>query len=294
MRTGEDPLRLSLSPGPPREESPRPRVPAPVAARGVSQGGGASRRGSERKRRLARGDWLLVPQDPPQEFPLQRSRELRDELDDPRQLVDRDVLAAAVEDLLLQLIAARVAGLQDDERLDVLAADRVGNPDHARVGYGGVLQESVLDLLGTDAVAGALDQVLLARHEAQVSVLVYRAEVADQNPPFADHGLLLLQQAILERAPVDRSRGTTGIEPAQLSRLGDLAFLRDDLDLVPGDRGADRSRLDLPVGHAGHEDVHHLRSAQALVDLLVEASLPVEIGLGRQRLAAARQDAQAR
>src|SRR5512141_1550951 len=104
---------------------------------------------------LARGDELLVPQDPPQEFSLQRARKLRDELDDPRQLVDRDVFPTAVEDLLLQLIGGRIARFQNDECLDVLPADGIGDPDHAGVGHGGMLQESVLDLLGADPVARA-------------------------------------------------------------------------------------------------------------------------------------------
>ncbi len=59
---------------------------------------------------------------------MQRARKFRDELDDPRQLVDCDVLAAAVDDLLLQLLAARVAGFQEDESLDVLPADGVEQP----------------------------------------------------------------------------------------------------------------------------------------------------------------------
>src|SRR5512141_199912 len=230
---------------------------------------------------LARGDELLVPQDPPQEFSLQRARKFRDELDDPWQLVDRDVLPTAVEDLLFQLLAGCVTRSQDDEGLDVLPADGVGNPDHAGVGHGRMLQESVFDLLGTDPVTRALDQVLLARNEAQVSVLVDRAEVADQNPPFADQGLLLLEQAssLLERTPVEGSRGAARIQPAQLSGLGNLAFLRDDLDLVPRDGSADGSGLHLPRGHARDEDVHHLGRAEALVDFLVESILPVQIGL---------------
>src|SRR5450759_889674 len=99
-----------------REESPRGEEPRAAGAKAQPRDP-ASDRGrirpsrspvrqqaqvpSKRERRLARGDGLLVPQDTPQEFSLQRARKLRDELDDPRQLVNRDVLPAAVEDLLL-------------------------------------------------------------------------------------------------------------------------------------------------------------------------------------------------
>src|SRR6266542_791732 len=161
------------------------------------------------------GLWFLVSQNSPQQLSLQCARKLLDELDEPRQLVNGNVVAAIVDDTQFQLFARLIAGLENDEGLHVLAAHRIGNADDAGVGDGGVLQHRILDFLGSDAVAGALDQVFLARHEAEVALIVDGHEVADQHPSLANDRLLLLEHgaAILVRAPVERAGGGACVAP---------------------------------------------------------------------------------
>ena len=65
--------------------------------------------------------------------------------------------------------------LQQHERLDDLAGDRVGHADDAGLGDGGVLHQHALDLERADQVAGRLDDVVAAADEPEVAVLVARA-----------------------------------------------------------------------------------------------------------------------
>src|SRR5262249_23205803 len=173
--------------------------------------------------RLSHSGCRLIPEDPAQQLARGRARQRFNELDFSRQLVDGDVLAVAVDDLLLELVCRAVPRLEDDVGLRVLPADGVGDADPARVGHCRVLQEGVLDLLRADPIARALDQVLFARHKREVAFLVCGDEVAYQDPAVAEDRLLLLEQGpIFPWSPVKSTCWAASVELAQLTGLGDL------------------------------------------------------------------------
>src|SRR5258708_4329607 len=83
-------------------------------------------------------------------------------------------------DLAREIGRAAAAGLQHQERLDDLGAQRVGHADSRGEGHGGMLHQAVLDLAGADAVAGAGDDVVGAALEPEISRLVLPPEIAGE------------------------------------------------------------------------------------------------------------------
>src|SRR5712692_3375440 len=196
-------------------------MPAAKAASRTTKNSGAIQRGVADNRLRE-----LVPEDAAQELSRARSggarrpRHRLDELDLARELVDRQVLAAEIDDRLLEAGGGRRAGLEDHIGPRILAAHGIGDADHAAVGDGGMLRHHVLDLLRPDAVAGGLDQIVLARQEPDVAVLVHGDEVPGPAPAVL-HGLPLLVLV----PPVHRARGPPRDEQADLARLAVLAAL---------------------------------------------------------------------
>src|SRR5207249_1633971 len=87
-----------------------------------------------------------------------------------------------------------LAGLQDHEYLDGLAAVRVRDADRGRLSDGRMHEEDLLDFSRVHVVARAEDHVLLAIDDVEISVLVHSREIAREQPSVAEHrrGLLRL------------------------------------------------------------------------------------------------------
>src|SRR6266542_2651157 len=143
--------------------------------------------------------------------------------------------------LRLETFGPLLTGLERDEDLRFLTHDRIGNADHARIGHGGVGHQDILDLLGAYAVAGALDQIVLAGEKPDVPVLVHADHITRATPALP-HGTPLLFRV----APVDGPRGTSRPQLAGLAGLTILAVFGDHPQFVPRNRRPDRSRFDLP------------------------------------------------
>ncbi len=75
-----------------------------------------------------------------------------------------------------------VAGVQLDERSDLLASDLVRLADYARDRDGRVLQRHVLDVAGIDVETSSDDEVLLPIEDVEVAVLVEATDVARVEP----------------------------------------------------------------------------------------------------------------
>src|SRR5262249_7942699 len=57
-----------------------------------------------------------------------------------------------------------------------------GNPGHTHLGDGRMRRENLLDFSRPDLIATRLDQILLAVHDVEISVLVQIAEIARMKP----------------------------------------------------------------------------------------------------------------
>src|SRR5437016_11380830 len=132
---------------------------------------------------------LAFPQLPPEHFSDERLRKIGVELDGLRDLEGREAFLAERDDLVLRRVHAT---FQDDEGLDRLAAIRVRNPDRRRLRDRRVHKQDLLNLPRIHVVAGTQDQVLLAVHDGEISVLVHLRYVTGQQPsvPQYRRGLL--------------------------------------------------------------------------------------------------------
>src|SRR2546425_10996511 len=99
--------------------------------------------------------------------------------------------------------------------------------------------QNVLDLLWPDAVAGGFDQIILAREEPDVAILIHADHVAGPTPAPRNDGALFL-----EVPPVHGPRGSPGEEASGFSRLAVLSLFVDHSELVSRAGGPDRTRLD--------------------------------------------------
>src|SRR5439155_15145086 len=199
------------------------------SARGARSGRGP--RSGERSRRplparARRRPPLLLAQLDAADLAAHRLRQARDELDRARVLVGRRHALHVVLQGPHQRIPRRVAGTQDDEGLDDLAADRVGARHHGRLEDGGVLEERALDLEGPDAIASGDDDVVRAADEPEIAVLVALGAVARQVPLTAAAGTRLL--GVLPVFAKEGRRRTAEGEITNLPRRQLLARLPDD------------------------------------------------------------------
>src|SRR5690606_7589261 len=115
-------------------------------------------------------------------------RQRRHELDPPRPLEARDALA----DKIGKLVPGQAEALtQHAHRLDRLAAQAVGHPDHRDLGDGLMRRYRLLDLDRIDVLAARLDQLLGggAALVPEIAVLVEGAEIAGMVPAAAQREL---------------------------------------------------------------------------------------------------------
>ena len=137
---------------------------------------------------------------------------------------------------------ARKARAQHDPGLDRFGADRIGNADHRRHRHRRMLHQRVLDLGGTDAIAGGGDDVVLAADVPEIAVLILHAEIAGQQKLA---GIFL--RGRFRIAPIFDHGAGTGLahaDDAALAARQFLALIVDDADVEAGRRPAHRARAD--------------------------------------------------
>jgi hypothetical protein len=118
-----------------------------------------------------------------QEFPVDLARPFAGHLGNDTHLRGNHELRKPVGDETAQCLrAGLVARLQDDVGVGSLAEGGVGHADHTGFAHGRVLQESRLDLEGSDLVSRANDQVLPPADEPEKAVFVVVAEIASIDP----------------------------------------------------------------------------------------------------------------
>ena len=232
---------------------------------------------------------------PAQDLAAARLRYLREEL----HLLGRDGGAEArapeALDLPQQRLALDAAGPQRDERLHDLAGHGVRHPDHRRLGDRRVLHQRALHLEGADQVSGRLDHVVRASHEPVVAVCVAAHEIARQVPACQEAlavALGLAEVGAKHRGPAGPQR-----ELSLHARLADLqeravAPALDDSRLDTRERQAHRARADLERREVGDHDPAGLRLPPVVVDRETERLVSPDYGLGIERLADARDEAQ--
>src|SRR3990170_8836070 len=108
--------------------------------------------------------------------------QVADELDLARVLVGRGHRLDVLLELGGERVRRGVAGGEDHEGLDDLAAEGVGLADDGGLGDGGVLDQGGLHLEGADAIGRAVDHVVGAADEPEVAGLVHGGAVAGDVP----------------------------------------------------------------------------------------------------------------
>ena len=130
------------------------------------------------------GRWNL-PQQEALNFAGLRLGQCVDDRDLARRLVPPAGGPDQLDDLVGQLRRPGRAGPQHDERLDRLAAQRVGHADGRRLRHRAVPEDGAFDLERPDAIAGAFDDVVGAALEPEIAVGVATAEIAGAGPAAA-------------------------------------------------------------------------------------------------------------
>ena len=204
------------------------------------------------------------------------------ELDRPRNLVCREVLAAVRDELLAGDLRR---GLEDDVGLRELAlrlvrdsADR-GERD-CRVGA-----QDALDLGRIDVEAGGEDHVLHPVDDREVAVLVHRRDVAGVQPAVRldRRGRALLVAVVAEHHERPAEHQLAALADRHLARrVGDV----DDAHRVAGVGDADRAGLVGPDHRVRAGGAGELGHAPDLVDRAAGALGELDRLGRRQRLAA--------
>ena len=180
--------------------------------------------------------------------------------------------------VLAQAVRGRDALARHDERLDDLAAHRVGHADHRAFGDRLVLEQRVLDLGTGDVVAARDDHVVGARLVVEVAVLVDQIGVAGQVPAVPHIvALALVGEVAAAGRPAHR-------EPAGLARRQRPHLVVDHHRLIARDRPAGGAGPDR-IARGRDEDVQHLGGADAVDDREAGGTPPGLEGRKRQRLA---------
>src|SRR6185437_3686675 len=120
------------------------------------------------------------PQLPSQHLAGRRHRQRVRELDMARVFMGGELDLYEILDLSGELFARRKTRAQHDPGFHRFGADRIGNADYGRQRDRRMLEQRVLDLGGTDAVAGGGDDVVLAAHVPEIAVLILPAEIAGE------------------------------------------------------------------------------------------------------------------
>src|SRR5207245_4034233 len=141
-----------------------------------------------------------------------------------------------------------------------------------RVRHLGMVLQHPLDLVRRDAVAEALEQVVLAPEEPEVAVGVAARIVAGQEPVAVEAGRRLL--GLVPVAEHEARVGARDAEHPLLVRPDLVPRLRvEQPDVVPGLREARRPGPDRPAPRLA-EVVGALGHAEALVDVEAETLAP--------------------
>ena len=178
------------------------------------------------------------------------------------------MLAAVIEDLLLDGVRRLAAGAQDDEGLDLLHLVRVLDADDAGQEDLFVAVDDVFQLAGIDVVAGGDDHALDALGEVDEAVLVHLAEVTGVQP---DAAVVVAAEGVMGLLGiVDVLEHDGGAGDADLALEIGVELLRgaglDDLVVGIGERDADGADAVIILrGQAGGRDA--LGQAVALTDL---------------------------
>ena len=190
------------------------------------------------------------------------------ELDVVRHGIFGDMLAAVIEDLLLDGVRRLAAGAQDDEGLDLLHLIRVLDADDAGQEDLFVAVDDVFQLAGIDVIAGGDDHALDALGEVDKAVLVHLAKVAGVQP---DAAVVVAAEGVMGLLGiVDVLEHDGGAGDADLALEIGVELLRgaglDDLVVGIGERDADGADAVIILrGQAGGRDA--LGQAVALTDL---------------------------
>ena len=194
--------------------------------------------------------------------------------------------------LARELVGGRVALGQDDGRLDHVAADALG------VGCGGdgalddrgMRDQRALDLEGADAVARALDHVVVAAHEAVVAVAVAPGHVVQVVVVAADRLGRLVRVVAIAHEESGRV-GALELRDADRALLAVLhlaSVVVEQLDVAERVGLAHGAGMRLDPGEVG--DQHRaLALAEALADALAREPLPADGDVGVERLAGRRE-----
>ena len=202
--------------------------------------------------------------------------------------IARGYLYGAVTDLTCSCSSAASSPLglvplaEHDERLDELAAIRVGHADDGALGDRRMLEERALDLERADAVGRGEDHVVRSADEPEVALLVADGTIARHVPAVAERRV-----RVVGRLPVageERRRTTDQREIALLPRSAHVTRVVDHRDVVPGRREAHRARSDRRLGGVRDEQ-RVLRLPVAVVDRQPERVLEPLDHLGVERLA---------
>src|SRR5262249_56140927 len=92
-----------------------------------------------------------------------------------------------LDDLVAKLRRRRVPDTQHYESLDDLSPKRIVNAHRRGLGHRGVIQDGALNLEWSDTVARALDHVVSAALEPEVTVRIPPPEITDAHPPAPLH-----------------------------------------------------------------------------------------------------------
>ena len=187
---------------------------------------------------------------------------------------------------LFQLLAGAVPGGQDNGGLDHLAPDGVGGRRNGAFHYRRMLQEGAFHLKGPDAVAGALDDVVVAADEPVIPVGIPPGHVAGVVIRAAQ--LFLGHSLVFEIAGKQPHRRVVGhvhdSDGAFLAVRAGVAVLVNELDVVKGGglAGGAGNRLEpLEIGQ------HNRRFAlsEAFAESQAGQFIPLAENLRIQRLA---------
>ena len=140
-------------------------------------------------------------------------------------------------------VDAVAVGAADDDRCDLLGTQRVGHTEHGAFGDARLGSDHLLDFLGADVLARALDHALDPADEEQPAVLVEGALVTGADPAVDER--LRARLLVLEVAEhhVTVAEG----DLAALATGNRLQLVVEDADLDPLHRRADVARAELPA-----------------------------------------------
>src|SRR5215218_3456826 len=133
------------------------------------------------RRRVAQRPALRdVAQQPAHDLAAPRLRQVGHEHEEFRPRDRADHVRHVLPQLDAERVAGLLSGLEDHEREDRLAADRVVLADDGGLRHGSVIDERGLDLRGGDPVTGDVHHVVHPAEQPQVAVLVALRAVAGE------------------------------------------------------------------------------------------------------------------